>query len=241
MNELNYIVFDQYLQEELSVEEKLNFEKQLAEDQELASAFEVFKDMQTQLDVKFGFEEERNAFKDNLKVISKEKFTAKKVKVINFRLLSYLVAASVVLFLGLFLFNSNSNPNFEDFNQHENAYFTERGVAVADLKQAETAFNAKKYEVAIPLFEAVLKGKKTPEIQYFYGISLLETNKTKEAEVVFEELKSGHSVYKNKAIWNLALSKLKQEDYKACKNILLTIPSDYENYEEVQKLLKKLD
>ncbi|NRT16222.1 tetratricopeptide (TPR) repeat protein [Flavobacterium sp. 28A] len=241
MNELNYIVFDQYLQEEMSVEEKLNFEKQLAEDQEMASAFEVFKDMQSQLEVKFGFEEERNVFKDNLKSISDQQFVGKKSKVITLKSVSYLVAASVVLFLGLFLFNSNSNPNFEDFNQHENAYFTERGVAVANLKQAETAFNAKKYEVAIPLFESILKEKKTPEIQYFYGISLLETNKIKEADSIFNELKSGHSVYKNKAVWNLALSKLKQKEYKACKKILLTIPSDYENYEEVQKLLKKLD
>ena len=109
------------------------------------------------------------------------------------------------------------------------------------MNQAEEAFNAKNYKVAIPFFETVLKEKKTPEIQYFYGISLLETNKIQEAEAVFNELKAGTSIYKNKAIWSLALSKLKQKDYKSCKEILLTIPSDYEDYDQVQELLEELD
>ena len=158
---------------------------------------------------------------------------------IHFKPWLVLVAASVALLVGIFIFDSNSNPAFEDYNQYEHAYFTERGATVENLKQLETAINAKKYETAIPLFEAILKENKTPEMYYFYGISLLETNKTKEAEVVFNELKSGNSIYKNKAVWSLALLKLKQKDYKACKEILLTIPSDYENYTTVEELLKK--
>jgi hypothetical protein len=239
MNEERYIIFDQYLQDELSVEDKVKFENQLSEDPEFASAFETFKELNLHMENKFGNADEFDAFKENLQSISNNHFKDSKSKVIAFKPWIYLVAASVVLLAGLFLFNPN--PNFEDFNQHENAYFTERGTVDADLKQAEEAFNAKKYSVAIPFFEAVLKEKKTPEIQYFYGISLLETNKTQEAGVVFNELKSGTSIYKNKAIWSLALSKLKQKDYKSCKEILLTIPSDYEDYDQVQELLKELD
>ena len=239
MNEERYIVFDQYLQDELSLEDKVKFENQLSEDTELALAFETFKELNLHLENKFGNADELDAFKENLKLISNDHFKASKPKVIALKPWIYLVAASVVLLAGLFLFNPN--PNFEDFNQHENAYFTERGTVDTSLKQAEEAFNAKKYSVAIPFFEAVLKEKKTPEIQYFYGISLLETNKIKEAGVIFNELKSGTSIYKNKAIWSLALSKLKQKDYKTCKEILLTIPSDYEDYDQVQKLLKELD
>jgi hypothetical protein len=239
MNEERYIIFDQYLQDELSVEDKVKFENQLSEDPELVSAFETFKELNLHMENKFGNADELDAFKENLQSISNNHFKDSKSKVIAFKPWIYLVAASVVLLAGLFLFNPN--PNFEDFNQHENAYFTERGTVDADLKQAEEAFNAKKYSVAIPFFEAVLKEKKTPEIQYFYGISLLETNKIQEAGVVFNELKSGTSIYKNKAIWSLALSKLKQKDYKSCKEILLTIPSDYEDYDQVQKLLEELD
>jgi hypothetical protein len=43
----------------------------------------------------------------------------------------YAVAASVVVMMGLFVSQFNSNPSFEEYNQHENAYFTERSEADA--------------------------------------------------------------------------------------------------------------
>ena len=241
MNEEKYILFDQYLQGELTAAARLDFEKQLSENQELALELETFKDVQSQLEAKFGFETERIAFEENLKAISEEHFKAGKTKVISIKPWGYLVAASVAVLLGLFLFNPVSKPGFEDYNQYENAYLTERGTAAANLKLAETAFNAKDYAKAIPLFEAVLKENKTAEIQYFYGVSLLENNQIKQAETAFNEIKSGNSIYKNKAIYGLALAKLKQKDYKSCKEILLTIPADFENYDKVQELLDELD
>lgn len=241
MNEEKYLLFDQYLQGELSDEARLNFENQLSENLELASDFETFKEVQIQLETKFDFAADRDAFKANLKAISKEHFKADKSNVISLKPWAYLVAASVVLLLGLFLFNPSSKPGFEEYNQYENAYLTERGEGIDTLKQAETAFNAKDFKAAIPLFEAILKTNKTAEIQYFYGISLLENNQINQAEAVFNEIKSGNSIYKNKAIWSLALAQLKQKDYKGCKEILLTIPSDYEHYDKVQELLDKLD
>jgi len=241
MNEEKYILFEQYLQGELTDEARLDLEKQLSEDSELASELETFKEVQAQLEAKFGFDAERKAFEENLKAISDEHFKPEKIKVISMKPWMYMVAASVVLLVGLFLFNPTSKPNFEDYNQYENAYLTERGEGVANLKQAETAFNAKNYKAAIPLFEAVLKENKSAEIQYFYGISLLENNQIKQAEAVFNEIKSGNSIYKNKAIYALALAKLKQKEYQSCKEILLTIPSDYEHYDQVQELLDKLD
>lgn len=241
MNEENYILFDQYLQNEMSVEAKNAFEKQLATDESLALAFETFKEMHFQLTNKFAVKEERDAFKTNLKRISATHFKSSEPKVIKLKPWYFTVAASVAVLIGIFFLNQNSDPSFEDFNHPEQAYFSERGTLDATLKQAEIAFNAKEYKKAIPLFETILKQNKTAEIEYFYGISLLQDNQFQPSEAIFKELKSGTSVYKNKAIWNLALSKLKQKDYKACKEILLTIPADYENIEEVQKLLKELD
>lgn len=241
MNEKKYILFDQYLQGELTNEARLDFERQLSGNLELASELATFKEVQVQLETKFGFEADRKAFEENVKTISEKHFKADKSKVISIEPWMYLVAASMLLLLGLFLFNPGAKPGFGEYNQYENAYLTERGEGVANLKQAETAFNAKDYKAAIPLFEAILKENKNAEIQYFYGVSLLENNQIKQAEAVFNEIKSGNSIYKNKAIWSLALAKLKQKDYKGCKEILLTIPSDYENYDKVQELLDKLD
>lgn len=240
MKEEKYILFDQYLQGELSDEARLDFEKKLSQSHELSSEFETFKEVQIQLETKFDFAADRDAFTANLKVISKEHFKTDKSKVIPIKFWTYLVAASVALLFGLFLFNP-SQPVFEDYSQYEKAYLTERSEGDAYLKQAEAAFNAKDYKAAIPFFEAVLRENKTAEIQYFYGVSLLENNQIKQAEAEFNWIKSGNSIYKNKAVYALALIKLKQKNYKACKEILLTIPSDYENYDKVQELLDELD
>ena len=240
MNEERYIVFDQYLANELSTEEIISFEKQLSEDQEFATAFEIFKELNQHLENKFGHEQELKVFKKNLNSISAAQFRAKKSKVVAFKPWQYAIAASVAVLVGLFVFQ-NINPSFDDYNNPEMATFIERGDVNENLKLAQDAFNAKNYKTAIPYFEAALKVNKTPEIQYFYAVSLLEDNQFQKAETNLSDLKSGTSVYKNKATWYLALSKLKQEDYKSCKEILLTIPDDFEDYDQVQELLNELD
>ena len=82
MNEERYILFDQYLQGEMTVEERNSFEKQLAEDHELSSEFETFKEVQLRLKTKFEHEEEREAFKANLTTISDKHFNTSKPKVV---------------------------------------------------------------------------------------------------------------------------------------------------------------
>ena len=241
MNEERYILFDQYLQSEMTAAEKSDFEKQLAEDAEFASEFETFKSVQIQLENKFGFEAEREAFKENLTQISEKHFNNSKPKVVLMRPWYYAAAASVIILFGLFFFDYNQNPSFNDYNHPGQAHFTERSNTNVSLIQAEKAFNDRNFKEAIPFFEAVLKDKKTSEIQYYYGVSLLQVSDYKKAEQVFNELKSGSSVYKDKSLWNLALIKLRQKDYAGSRQILQTISQDYEDYDEVQELLDALD
>ena len=241
MNEEHFLEFDEYLQGEMTVADKLAFEQQLKDQPDLAMAFETYKELHNHLENKFGQADELKAFKQNLKGISKTHFKKKKSKVVTLKPWYYGVAASVAVLFGLFFLNQNSDPAFEDYNQPETAFFTERGEADANLKLAQDAFNNKQYKTAIPLFETILKTNKSAEIQYFYGVSLLEDNRLQDAEVVFNALRTGTSIYKNKAIWSLALCKLKQKDYKACKELLLTIPDDYEGNEQVDDLLQDLE
>jgi thioredoxin-like negative regulator of GroEL len=241
MNEEHFLEFDEYLQDEMSVADKLAFEQQLKEQPDLAMAFDTYKELHIHLENKFGQANELKAFQENLKGISKEHFKKPKTKVIAFKPWYYGVAASVAVLFGLFFLNQNSNPTFEDYNQPETAFFTERGETNDNLKLAQDAFNAKHYKTAISIFETILKTDKNAEIQYFYGVSLLEENRVADAETVFNALKSGNSIYKNKAIWSLALSKLKQKDYKSCKELLLSIPEDFEGNDQVDALLEDLD
>lgn len=240
MNEERYILFDEYLQGELTIEAKNDFEKQLSGDPEFASQFETFKDVQFQLANKFGIEQEREVFKENLTQISAQHFD-NNPKVIGLKPWYLAAAASVAVLFGLFFFNYNQNPVYGDYNNPEQASFTERSTADENLKEAEKAYNHKTYNKAIPLFEAILQKNKTAEIQFFYGVSLLEESHYLKAEAVFNELKAGNSAYKEKAVWYLALSKLKQKDYEGCKQILETISEDYEGYDQVEELLHQLD
>ncbi|MCI9845278.1 tetratricopeptide repeat protein [Flavobacterium pectinovorum] len=241
MNEERYILFDQYLQGEMTVEERNSFEKEVSENPEFAAEFITFKNVQVQLENKFGHEQEREAFIENLSDIADKHFNKDRPKVVLMRPWYYAAAASVAILFGLFFFDYNQNPSFNDYNHPGQAHFTERSNTNESLIQAEKTFNERKFKEAIPFLEAVLKENKTSEIQYYYGVSLLQTGQDKESEAVFNELKSGSSVYKEKALWNLALLKLKQKDYNGCKEILETISQDYEDYDEVQELLHALD
>jgi TolA-binding protein len=241
MNVERYLLFDQYLQGEMTIEERNSFEKQVSENEEFAAEFRTFKEVLAQLDNKFGYDDEREAFRENLSAISDKHFNKEKPKVVLMRPWYYAAAASVAILFGLFFFDYNQNPSFNDYNHPGQAHFTERSNTTVNLIQAEKTFNDRKFKEAVPFFEAVLKDKKTAEVQYYYGVSLLQANQYKKAETVFNELKSGSSVYKEKAIWNLALIKLKQKDYKGCKQILQTISQDYEDYDEVQELLDALE
>lgn len=241
MNEDHFLEFDEYIQGEMPVADKLAFEQQLKEQLELAMAFETYQGLHLHLENKFGKENELAAFKQHLKGISKDHFKKEKPKVMVFKPWYYAVAASVAVLIGLFFVNKHSDPVFEDYNQPETAFFTERGEANTALKMAQDAFNAKKYKEAIPFFETILKTDNSAEIQYFYGMSLLEENQLAKAEGVFMTLKSGNSIYRDKAAWRLALSMLKRKKDKECKKLLLAIPSDFEDYDQVESLLKRLD
>jgi hypothetical protein len=179
-----------------------------------------------------------------LETISKSNFTENKkseTKVISFKPYYFAIAASIVLVIGTWFMMQNSMPNYNDYNQHEDAYFTERGDVIESLKLAQDAFNATNYSEAITNFEIVLKSHKRPEIEFYFAVSLLEVDKFTESEVIFNNLKSGTSIYKDKSTWYLALSNLKQKKYEETKEFLKQIPEDAEDYAKAEKLLDELD
>ena len=239
MNEDQYLIFDQYLQNELNDAEKANFESQLISDTEMAKSFEIYKYLNIFLVNKFQNETALDSFKENLKLAAKSK--NKKTKIISIKPMYYAIAACFTLVFGLMMFKNSGSVNYQDYRQFENAHFIERGDFIEDLKMAQEAYNAKDFANAAVLFKKVLKNYPKPEIEFFYAISLFESDNEVEAETIFLKLSQGKSLYNTKALWNLALLKLKQKDLEACKNILKKIPTDFENYDKVEKLLYKLD
>lgn len=240
MNEELYILFENYLNNELSEKEKIDFENKLQNEGSIREKLSIYKEVNGFLENKFS--QESIDFKKNLETISKSHFVENnKTKVINFKPWYYAVAASVALVFGTWFMMQNSIPTYEEFNQHETATFSDRGDIIKNLLLAQKAFNVKNYHEAITNFEIVLKSHKRPEIEFYYAVSLLEVDKFTESEAIFNNLKSGTSIYKDKSTWYLALSNLKQKKYEETKEFLKQIPEDAEDYAKAEELLDELE
>lgn len=243
MEEKEFILFEAYLLGSLSEEEQLSFENRLKTDTVVLQSFNTYKELSGFLDDKFNPEKSTKAFEENLTNVSDGYFNKEtKTKVIKFRPWQYAVAASIVLFLGITIFNNfGGNPNYSEFAIHETLSLTERGAQNQLYLNAEKAFNSKNYIEAERLFSEILESNHNQvEVELYKAISLIETNQFIEAENMLLIIADQGSAYKFTAKWYLALSKLKQKEYNACVALLKEIPEDVEVYKKAQKLLSKL-
>ena len=241
MNEQKLEQFELYVRNEMSIDQKNDFENSLLNDVNLKFEFDQYAETNAFLKTKFAAE--TTAFKENVTAISKEfktKEQTKKSNLFSFNAKIYAIAASLLLFVAVFLFLQNNNPVYNDFNEHEQAAFVERGEHNKMLLLAQKAFNEKQYQKAIPLFETVLKSYNKPEVIYFYAICLIETDNFTKAEDILLSLKEGTSIYNHRATWYLALMRLKQNNKDSCRNFLKQIPADAEDYTKAQELLELL-
>ncbi len=244
MEDQKYILFESYLSKELSEDEITAFESRLKNESDFNQAFNTYKELTSFLEHKHDNEVASTAFQNNLKTISNTYFENKETdkKVVRFKPWQYAMAASIVLLMGIFTFNNFSNPSFNDYNNYETISLIVRGEQEDLLKAAENAFNNKDFAEAEVVFgELLAKDDSNKELQLYRSITLLELDKFDEADSLFGRLSNSPSVYKNKAIWYLALSKLKQKNHDACLEILKTIPEDADDYIQAQELIKKLD
>jgi tetratricopeptide (TPR) repeat protein len=245
MDEKTMLLFDDYLQGALSLKEQKTLEQRIQEEPELADAFAIFKDLNGHLE--HTFSKERSEFKTRLKAISETQLSeemsdeTKETKVIRFTPLRYLVAASVVFLFGAIMWMQLQTPSYGDYPVDQNISLTIRSNGELAFAKAEKAFNTGSYEEAILFFDSILSN--TPnnaEVSYYKAIAFVELNRFDEADAIFSRISRGTSVYKYKALWSQALSKLKQKDTKACAEILQKIPADAEDFEKAKDLLDKL-
>lgn len=252
MEEKDYIQFEDYLFGSLNKAETEVFENKLKTNNAFAEAFQTYKNLSNYLSDKYGNETESEAFRSNLSSISNKYFKEKlevseedseeKSSKKSFGFYKYVFAACVFVLFGVFTFNQFSNPSYSDFNNFDTVSLTVRGENDALLKTAEKAFNSKDFAAAEKAFAQLIEtDKNNAEWNLYSGISNIELNNYDEADDILTEIANGNSAYKNKAIWYLALSKLKQEDTLACIDILKTIPEEADDYERAQRLLDQLD
>lgn len=242
MEDQDYILFENYILGELSKEELNAFEARLISDSKFSDSFNTYKELSAFLEDTIENEESSAAFQNNLKNISNKYFDKQETIKKRFKPWQYAMAASVVLLISIVMFNTMSTPVYSDYANSESISLTVRGEQDALLHTAENAFNAKDYKKADDAFKSLMVIEKdNVELQYYRAIANIELNNFDAAESLLLPLKNGQSVYKYKAVWYLALSNLKQEEYDECLEILKTIPEDADDYKKAQKLIRKLD
>ena len=249
MDEKTLQLFDDYLQGALSVADQKALEERIAKEPALADAFVVFRELNGHLEHQLS--EERSAFKSQLDSLadahldiapSTQTIAAKETKVIKFKPMRYLVAASVAILFGALFILNTGDPNYEDYAFDGEISLVARDGGDIAFAKAEEAFNNKSYEEAIAFFDSILSNDpRNAEILYYKGIALVEILQFDEADALFARIGANDNVFKYKAIWYGALSKLKQKDNKGCIALLKTIPSTAEDYEKAQELLDDLD
>jgi len=253
MEKFNYLEIENYLNGKLAGSELDVFTERLNSDKEFASEVELYKEISNSLHSRAqSFKEEndlRNTLEDLGKMNLKKEVNGKaetegeksKTKIFTLKRVSrFLVAASLVMFTTLMLIQ-NGKPTYTDFVNHQKMDLIVRGDSISTFIKVQAAFNAKDYGLAENELKKLIKEEKTKvELQMYLGICLLEQDKFEMAENIFKKIAAGDSIYKNKANWYLALSKLKQEDYKNATNFANLLPKDAEDYDLAQKLLDKL-
>lgn len=246
MKEERYIAFDKYINNELSDTELKSFEEKLKSDIDFKEDFEIYKALEASLGAKFDNEDSVKKLRNTLnnlgsQFLKEEKPVKKETKIISLmRYRKLMVAASIALLIGFFLFN-NGNPVYSDFSDHNSLELVVRSENNEAIVKAEDAFNSKNYKEA--LLQLTILANTNPndtEIELYKGICYLELNIYVEADIIFDIISSGNSAFVNTANWYKALSMLKQEKFKACKYVLQTIPESADEYKQAQKLLKKL-
>lgn len=239
MTEETAILFENYITDTLSNEEKIDFEKELLNNIELQEQFNLYQETTTYL--KHSFSEETINFKKTLQKIAAENTTIKKQgKVISMPVKWMAIAATVTVFIAVWFNMQNSLPVYSNFNNHEQAHFVERSESNSLRNEAQTHFNAKEYAKAAKVFES-MELKDNVEMELFYAISLIEIDSFQKSDAILKQISAGNSVYKEKAIWYLGLSQLKQKKYTSCKETLLQLNQDADDYIKAQEIIKNID
>lgn len=207
-------VFERYLMEEMDSSERETYEQQLSNDSELKEQFEEYKTMV--------FIVEENALKQQLNDFHADLELEKDnvVSLNNPRKRNYLVAASIVLLIGLgglWFFNLKNQSLFDEYFRPDPGLPTVMGNSEDyDFYEAMVDYKMKDYAIAIGKWEKLLAQKpQNDTLNYFLGSALLANEQEKHSVEFLEKAASDeNSVFYSDANFYLGLVylKMKQQD-----------------------------
>lgn len=241
--ELDYEIIEKYLNGDLSAKELEDFNVKLETDNLFKQEVALYKEINNSLKNKYQHKEKEENLKQSLDKMGTKYFQkeAQKKKSLPFkRYLLRISSIAAIIIISFFLLKPQTSL-YDQFAEHANLEIQVKGDNDEILLNASKLYNSEKYSEAIPLLEEYLRlNPEDTEIQISLGIALLESNKNEDAIVIFEHVNSQNNIFKNKAIWYLALANIKLDHKEESKKYLESIPAESFYYKKAQKLLKKL-
>jgi tetratricopeptide (TPR) repeat protein len=233
-----------YAEGDMTADERSAFEAALASDETLQRQLNLYREVHGSLQQHFGADEQRAQLQGTLHSLRGDfyKGASHPGKLVTMkRWLVGAVAVAAVLIAVVFVWQFMQPDLFEKYSEITMVAPVERGEGTDPLQLAVTAFNTKDYTAAsYHLAQARLNDTTNSFVNFYYGISLLQTNQITEAREIFDQLWGGQSAFKFDAAFYQALTYLKDDNIPLCKEWLLKIPADAPNYNKAQELLKKL-
>src|SRR5688572_6580089 len=234
-----------YAEGEMTADERAAFETVLVSDESLRRQLALYHEVHASLQQHFIAGDQRIPLQDTMQSLRSEFFGAasQPAKVISFkRKLRSAVAVAAILIAVIIIWQPWKPGLYKEFSETSMAAPAERGSAADDLlQQAVDAFNKKDYGTAASVLQRV-KQQDTANsfVNFYYGVSLLQTNRIAEAREIFNQLYAGQSAFKFEAAFYQALGYLKEDNKTLCREWLQKIPSDAPNYNKAQELSDKL-
>lgn len=157
------------------------------------------------------------------------------------------VAASILLLIFAYFVIPKSETPQDLYTAYYEAYpinFGSRDEGNAAIIQAEQYYSNAQFESAIPALEQAYQSTQDTKYILAKGISEMEAGRFSTAIGTLTPLIEQQDIlYQKQAIWYVALSYLKTENYDQAKSMLRQLAADERAYknEEAQELLKKFN
>jgi len=255
---------DDYLDGKLAFEESKAFELMLTNNQELLDYININKEMRVQYNnqdwlfveddtdievlEKYLKSDDAKKYKASILKVNADyinKSNSKKTSLITY----FSIAASIVILLGYFIFNSEQT-NIEIYSLYNDwsnlPSLTTRSDSDNDLLvKGEEAFLNKDFNSSKEFFEMYLNTGKSinSNVLLYLGISNLEIKNYEKALTNFDDLIESKSIDFSKGYWFKALTYLKMDDKVSSIRELSIIVKDSSNYNynQAKKLLLELE
>ncbi|MCB0643090.1 MAG: tetratricopeptide repeat protein [Phaeodactylibacter sp.] len=237
------LLIDRFMEGTLDVEEQTAFQQRLQNEPDLAEALRLRRHMEGYLDQKAAVPE----FLQLLEQQSKNYFNADQVKKKGRNIWWIALIIGALLIIGLlYLLNFlsgevDTQKLYQQVAQHTPLEIVEKSADNAgQVLEMEAAFNEGHYGEALPLLDAYLEVNPTDNaVVLAKGIALLEENRLEEARAVFNDLRSGQSLYREDGTWYYALTFLKAGDYQQAVTVLETLPETSPYYKKAKRIISR--